>query len=250
MRPSRRCATALTPPTETTKVADARWVAQTADHILAVMENSRSTWQMWHVRAEAQRQIRTADLPAERASALMDLLVDGVLNGRSWHLSHHMTALRNRMRCGARTDPRSTPSPAPTYTSQRILDAEQRLAVAGIRDGTVVDRTVVDLALLEMAASGTALDPGQASWSGRCAPLVLDYSSRSRPPAQENHGYARPHPCLERRRWPGARPGAVRGCSRRSWRADRHSHRHTRQTDLVLDHGELPDWATRSARRR
>ena len=51
--------TALTPPTETATVADARWVAQTADHILAVMEESRSTWQMWHVRAEAQRQIRT-----------------------------------------------------------------------------------------------------------------------------------------------------------------------------------------------
>jgi stage III sporulation protein SpoIIIAA len=53
---------------------------------------------------------------------------------------------------------------ADLYTSQRILDAEQRLlAVAGIRDGTVLDRTVVDLALLEMAANGTALDMGQAS---------------------------------------------------------------------------------------
>ena len=38
--------TALTPAAETTTIADAPWVAQTADHILAVMENSRSTWQM------------------------------------------------------------------------------------------------------------------------------------------------------------------------------------------------------------
>ena len=53
---------------------------------------------------------------------------------------------------------------ADRYTSQRILDAEKRLlTVAGIRDGTVLDRTVVDLALLEMAANGTALDTGQAS---------------------------------------------------------------------------------------
>ena len=52
--------TALTPPAETATIVDARWVAQTADHILAVMEESRSTWQMWHVRAEAQRQVRTA----------------------------------------------------------------------------------------------------------------------------------------------------------------------------------------------
>ena len=75
--------TALTPAAETATIADARWVAQTADHILAVMENSRSTWQMWHVRAEAQRQVRTADVPVERASALVDLLVDEVLDRRS-----------------------------------------------------------------------------------------------------------------------------------------------------------------------
>ena len=80
---------------------------------------------------------------------------------------------------------------ADLYTSHRILDAEQRLVTtAGRRDGTAVDRTVVDLALLEMAANGTALDMGQASLSGRCARLVLDYSSRSPPPAQ-----GRPPPC-------------------------------------------------------
>jgi AAA domain len=50
------------------------------------------------------------------------------------------------------------------YTSQRILHAEQRLAAAaGRRDGTVVDESAVDLALLEMAANKTALDAGQAS---------------------------------------------------------------------------------------
>ena len=44
--------TALTPETETATIVDADWVAQTADHILTVMEASRSTWQMWHVRAK------------------------------------------------------------------------------------------------------------------------------------------------------------------------------------------------------
>ena len=53
---------------------------------------------------------------------------------------------------------------ADLYTSQRILDAEQRLiATAGRHDGTVVDESAVDLALLEMAANGTALDAGQAA---------------------------------------------------------------------------------------
>ena len=63
--------TALTPAAETATIADARWVAKTADHVLAVMEESGSTWQMWHVRAEAQRQMRTADVPVERASVLV-----------------------------------------------------------------------------------------------------------------------------------------------------------------------------------
>jgi conjugative relaxase-like TrwC/TraI family protein len=75
--------TALTSPAETATIADACWVARTADHVLAVMEESRSTWQMWHVRAEVQRQIRTADVPIERANVLVDLLVDEVLDRRS-----------------------------------------------------------------------------------------------------------------------------------------------------------------------
>jgi hypothetical protein len=53
---------------------------------------------------------------------------------------------------------------AQPYASQRILDAEQRLvATAGRRDGTVVEKSAVDLVLLEMAAKGTALDAGQAA---------------------------------------------------------------------------------------
>ena len=158
--------TALTPAAETATIADARWVAQTADHILAVMEESRSTWQMWHVRAEAQRQIRTADVPVERASALVDLLVDEVLDRRSCCPGRTaLTASRNRKRCGG-VDGSSvyTVAGADLYTSQRILDAEQRLvAAAGRRDGSAVDESAVDLALLEMAANGTALDAGQAA---------------------------------------------------------------------------------------
>jgi hypothetical protein len=53
---------------------------------------------------------------------------------------------------------------AALYTSQRILDAEARLVTtAGRRDGSAVDQVAVDLALLEMAANGTALDAGQAA---------------------------------------------------------------------------------------
>jgi len=158
-------ATALTPAAETTRMADARWVAQTADRVLAAMEETRSTWQMWHVRAEAQRQVRVVDVPAEHAAALVDLLVDEVLARRCVALAAPPDGIEEP---GAlrRVDGSSvyTIAGADRYTSQRILDAEKRLlTVAGIRDGTVLDRTVVDLALLEMAANGTALDTGQAS---------------------------------------------------------------------------------------
>ena len=146
-------------------IADARWVAQTADRVLAAMEQSRSTWQMWHVRAEAQRQVRTTGVTAGQASALVDLLVDEVLDRRSVALAapadnvEEPDVLR-------RVDGSSvyTVAGADLYTSQRILDAEARLVTAaGRRGGASVEQTAVDLALLEMAANGTALDAGQAS---------------------------------------------------------------------------------------
>jgi conjugative relaxase-like TrwC/TraI family protein len=156
---------ALTPTAETTTVADARWVAQTADHILTVMEASRSIWQMWHVRAEAQRQVRTIDLLADRAAALVDLLVDEVLDRRCVALAapadniEEPEALRRVDRSSV-----YTVAGAARYTSQRILDAERRLVIAaGRRDGSAVDQSAVDLAMLEMAANKTALDAGQAS---------------------------------------------------------------------------------------
>src|SRR5829696_5576019 len=151
--------TALTPAAETATITDAHWVAQTADHILAVMENSRSTWQMWHVRAEAQRQIRTADLPPVRASALVDLLVDEVLDARSVALAAPRDGI-DEPQALRRTNGSSfyTAAGADLYTSQRILNAEQRLvAAAGRGDGTVVGESAVNLALLELAANRTAL---------------------------------------------------------------------------------------------
>ena len=157
--------TALAPHAETAMIADSRWVARTADHILTVMEESRSTWQMWHVRAEAQRQLRTIDLSAEHAPALVGLLVDEVLDRRSVALAAPADNI-DEPEPLRRVDGSSvyTLAGADLYTSQRILDAEARLlAAAGRRGGASVDPTAVDLAVLEMAANGTALDDGQAA---------------------------------------------------------------------------------------
>ena len=120
---------------------------------------------MWHVRAEAQRQVRTTGVTAERASALVDLLVDEVLDRRSVALAAPRDGI-DEPQALRRMDGSSvyTVAGADLYTSQRILNAERRLvSAAGCRDGSAVDESTVDLALLEMAANRTALDPGQAS---------------------------------------------------------------------------------------
>jgi conjugative relaxase-like TrwC/TraI family protein len=238
--------TALTPAAETATIADAGWVAQTADHILAVMEGSRSTWQMWHVRAEAQRQVRTADVPVERASVLVDLLVDEVLDGRSVALAAPRDGI-DEPQALRRTNGSSvyTVAGADLYTSQRILNAEQRLvAAAGRRDGSVVDELAVDLALLEMAANGTALDAGQAALvrqmctSGTRLQLAIAPAGAGKTTAMRALTLA----------WtqdggqvlavaPSAAAAAVIG-EQTGIRTDTLA-----KLTWSLDHGELPDWA-------
>jgi hypothetical protein len=96
---------------------------------------------------------------------LVDLLVDEVLDRRSVALAAPAESVAEPEAL-RRVDGSSvyTVAGAALYTSQRILDAEQRLvAAAGQRGGASVEQTAVDLALLEMAANGTALDGGQAA---------------------------------------------------------------------------------------
>jgi hypothetical protein len=117
--------TALAPHPETATIADSPWVAQAADHILSVIEASRATWQMWHVRAEAQRQIRTTGVSVQRAGALVDLLVDEVLQRRSIALAAPRDGIEEP-EVLRRVDGSSvyTIAGAALYTSQRILDAD------------------------------------------------------------------------------------------------------------------------------
>jgi conjugative relaxase-like TrwC/TraI family protein len=238
--------TVLTPPAETAPIADSHWIAQTADHMLAVMEASRSTWQMWHVRAEAQRQVRTTDVPTEHAAALVDLLLDEVLDRRSIALAppHDGIEEPDVLR---RLDGSSvyTVARAALYTSQRILDAEQRLlTTAGRRDGSAVDQVAVEMALLEMAANGSALDAGQASLvhqmctSGSRLQLAISPAGAGKTTAMRAVALA----------WtqdgsqviglaPSAAAAAVLG-EQTGIRADTLA-----KLTWSLDHGDLPDWA-------
>jgi hypothetical protein len=66
---------------------DADWVAATAATVLAAVEERRSTWQSWHVRAEAQRQVRAVQVPTDMVEQLVALLVSEVLQTRSVSLA-------------------------------------------------------------------------------------------------------------------------------------------------------------------
>jgi AAA domain/TrwC relaxase len=237
--------TALTATIGSRSTVDAGWVAQTASRVLAVMEESRSTWQMWHVRAEAERQVRTVDVAAEQAATLVDLLVDEVLDRRSVALVapdqiEEPEALR-------RVDGSSvyTVAGAALYTSQRILDAERRLVIAaGRRDGSAVDETTVDLALLEMAANCTALNAGQASLvrqmctSGARLQLAIAPAGAGKTTAMRALTLA----------WTqdgGHMLGLAPSATAAAVLAEHTGIRTVTLAKLTwsLDHGELPDWA-------
>ena len=143
---------------------NAGWLDAAAERVLSAIEERRSTWQIWHVRAEAQRYIRAADVAPAQANRLVDLLIDQVLNRRSTSLARPDGIAEPKAL--QRTDGTSvyTVAGADLFTSARVLDAEQRLvATAGRRDGHTIATTAVDVALLEATANGVTLNAGQAA---------------------------------------------------------------------------------------
>ena len=157
-------------------LGSAAWLAAAAERTLAAMQERRSTWQVWHVRAEAQRQVRSGGAPTAASQRAVDVLVEEVLQRRSVSL-----ALAERDVCGRalaepeqlrRVDGSSVyrVAGADLFTSAAVLAAEHRLVeLAGRRDGRVVDTRAVDVALLEATANGTVLNAGQVALVRRMA---------------------------------------------------------------------------------
>ncbi len=157
------------------------WVADTAEQVLITVQSSRATWQQAHVRAEAERAVRTANLPLARVDAAVERIVAAALSPAcSLPLGVHEpvsepAALR-------RSDGTSvyTTAGAQLFTSPAVLAAERvLLTLAGRTGGRVVSPETLELALLEAAARGTSLNPGQAAMvrelagSGRLTQLAL-----------------------------------------------------------------------------
>ncbi|MDN5899216.1 MAG: relaxase domain-containing protein [Brachybacterium sp.] len=156
---------ALNPKAAAASLTDSKWFSAATARIVATMEGSRATWQYWHVYADAQRQVRTANVPTSQVSAVADLLVRDVLDGHSVSLARPSDGLAETPDL-RRVDGSSvyTVAGADLYTSSKVLGAEQRVvAAAGRRDGFTVEESRVGVALLESQANGLALNAGQAT---------------------------------------------------------------------------------------
>jgi conjugative relaxase-like TrwC/TraI family protein len=225
---------------------DGTWVSRTAGLVLAAIEARRSTWQSWHVRAEALRHIRAAEVPSKLVDRLVDDVVAEVLSIRSVSLARpdegitEPAALR-------RSDGSSvyTVANSDLFTSARILAAEQRLvAHAGHTDGRTVDGATVELALLEQAANGITLDAGQAalvrsmSMSGARLQLAIAPAGTGKTTALRALTQA----------WIDS-GGQVFGLAPSAAAAARLREQTGAPTDTLakltwsIDHGDLPDWA-------
>jgi len=171
----------LNPIPMTSSRVDAEWLTVTAEKVLEAVEERRSTWQSWQVRAEAQRQVRAVQVPTNKVDQLVELLVTEVLHTQSISLTRRDDGI-TEPGVLRRADGSSvyTVAGSDLFTSTRILAAEQRLvATAGRTDGPVQDAGTVELALLESAANGNILDAGQAALvramctSGARLPLAI-----------------------------------------------------------------------------
>ncbi|MCG2800370.1 MAG: relaxase domain-containing protein, partial [Cellulomonas sp.] len=156
---------ALHPAARPTRRVEAAWVRETAATIQETLQAHRSYWQRWHVEAEAQRQVRGADVHTHDVDPLVGLLVDEVLTRRSVPLTRSErdidtpAALRRSDGASVYTVAGST-----LYTSPDLLAAEARIvAHAGQHDGTRATPDAVEDALAQSAADGLPLNAGQAA---------------------------------------------------------------------------------------
>jgi DNA primase catalytic core len=139
------------------------WVRGAAAQVIVTVAGGRATWQETHLRAEAERLLRAAGIELARVDAAVDAVVAAALEpGLSITLGvadpvREPAALR-------RLDGSSVYCVAGSqlYTSPQILAAEQELLThAQHHDGRIVQTATLELALLESAANGVELNPGQ-----------------------------------------------------------------------------------------
>ncbi|SDS99627.1 DNA primase, catalytic core [Friedmanniella luteola] len=153
----------LNPPSRPSVQTDAEWVERTARAVVATVEGQRATWQVWHLRAEAHRRLRSTDTAGPEIERLVDRIVQHSLTGsvRVDRPGDGVVEPRELRRVDGASV--YTVAGSALYTSYRILAAEQRLvAIAGHTDHRRLDPALVEQAIAASTADGVALDDGQA----------------------------------------------------------------------------------------
>ncbi|WP_179272029.1 MULTISPECIES: MobF family relaxase [unclassified Rhodococcus (in: high G+C Gram-positive bacteria)] len=151
-------------------IDDPRWIDYTAAEVVEVVSRARSRYQRHNIRAEAIRQVRTANPPADRITDLVEAITD-----RACSTDHAVTlgdelsddvAADIAPEVMRRRDGRDvhTRHEATLFTTNAVLDAEARIvALAQRNDGVAIADEHVEMALLESAANGRELNAGQRS---------------------------------------------------------------------------------------
>lgn len=174
------------------------WVAETAQRVVARVAEDRATWQVWHLRAEAQRQarahgVRLADLDAAVDRVVATAISDhSIAFGDPDPLTRASTAARQDVTIPAplhRTESgvegeeivsAYSLAGARQYTSQAVIDAERRIIEsARLTGGRTISEVRVGVAIAEAAANDLHLSAAQQSLvrematSGRAVQLAL-----------------------------------------------------------------------------
>ncbi len=146
---------------------DEQWINHTAAAVITTVSGARATWQPDHIRAEAERAARATGVTLGELDDTVDAIVTAALGpGVSVPLSAPALITAPEPAVLRRADGASMYTTARTqlYTSQAVMDAEARLLAAAQRtDGRVTSSRAVDMALLETAANGVDLNPGQVA---------------------------------------------------------------------------------------
>lgn len=142
-----------------------KWVDEQAAAVIANVAQSRATWTVNHVRAQAQRALRYANHPG--GPDLVNRIVASALGAHSITVTTHADTDKNEPAPLRRRDGSSVYTRHDTtfYTSAVIMAAERRiLAAATLGDGRTVDDTSTGLALAETHANhGLELNHGQVA---------------------------------------------------------------------------------------
>ena len=137
------------------------------DRTMAVISDHRSTWQFWHVQAEAMRQVRAAGVPADQELSAVGGVVTRALSEQISVRLQEIATLNpdvaipaELLRANGEYD--FTVHGSTVYTSTDILAAEQRVVdAAGRFDGRRISDFELTVAFAEMHANGIDLNTGQ-----------------------------------------------------------------------------------------